>query len=100
MQYFTQVDRSLLFHGYGLHYNIRFNDDVILSRRKICNNSLRFIVHIILHGYGLQYNTRSIRVNEEIKLCFTVCEEDQFLCKISVNCSHCLPVFVWLWLAL
>ena len=21
MQYFTQVDGSLLFHGYGLHYN-------------------------------------------------------------------------------
>ena len=45
---------------------------VILSRRKIRNISLRFIVHIILHGYMLQYNTRSERVNEEIILCFTV----------------------------
>ena len=41
---------------------------VILSRRKMHNISLRFIVHIILHGYGLQYNTRSKRVNEEIIL--------------------------------
>ena len=87
MQYFTQVDCSLLFHGYGLHYNTKGLMKklyfVILSRRKICNNSLRFIVHIISHGYGLQYNTRSKRVNEEIILCFTVYEEDQFLCKIS-----------------
>ena len=37
---------------------------------KICNISLRFIVHIILHGYGLQYNT-SKRVKEEILLGFT-----------------------------
>ena len=53
----------------------------ILSKRKICNISLRFIIHIILHGYGLHYNTRSKRVNEKIILCFTVQEEDQFLCK-------------------
>ena len=61
MKYFTQVHCSLLFHGYGLHYNttkkLYF---VILSRRKIRDISLRFIVHIILHGYGL---TRSKRVN-------------------------------------
>ena len=72
MQYFTQVNCSLLFHGYGLHYNTRskrFNEEIILSRRKIRNISLRFIVHIILHGYGLQYSTR---VNEEIIVCFTV----------------------------
>ena len=49
-----------------------FNEElVILSRRKIRNISLRFIVHIILHGNGLQYNT-SKRVKEEIMLCFTV----------------------------
>ena len=33
MQYFTQVDCSLLFHGYGLQYNTRskrFNEEIIL----------------------------------------------------------------------
>ena len=33
MQYFTQVDCSLLFHGYGLHYNTRsksFYEEIIL----------------------------------------------------------------------
>ena len=69
----------------------RFNDEIILSRRKIRNISLRFIVHINLHGYGLHYYTRSKRFNEEIILCFTVQEEDQFLYKISGSlCSHCL----------
>ena len=71
---------------------------VILSRRKTHNISFGFIVHIILHGYGLHYYTRSKRVNKEIILCFTVQEEDQFLYKISGSlCSHCLPVFTWLW---
>ena len=75
MQYFTQVDCSFPFCGYGLQEVEGLTKKlyfVILSRRKIRNISLRFIVHIILHGYMLQYNTRSKRVNEEIILCFTV----------------------------
>ena len=64
MQYFTQVHCSLLFHGYGLHYNTRskgLTKKFYTVKRKIRNISLRFI---ILHGYGLNYNTRSKRVNE------------------------------------
>ena len=94
MQYFTQVDCSLLFHGYELHYSTRSKGlmkklyFIILSRRKIRNISLRFI---ILRGYGLQ------------ELCFVLLtrRKTSFYAKFQVNCSHCLhvhvPVFTWLW---
>ena len=79
MQYFTQVDCSLIFHCYGLHYNTRskmFNEEIILrytvQEEDTQYSTQVFVVHIILHGYGLQYNTRSKRDNKEIILCFTV----------------------------
>ena len=53
MQYFTQVDCSLLFHGYRLQevFNLYFVYTV--QEEDMQYISLRFIVHIILHGYGL-----------------------------------------------
>ena len=89
MQYFTQVHFSLFFRVMDsiiiqeVKVLTKKSYFIILSRRKIRNVSLRFIVRIILHSYGLHYNTRTKRVNDEIVLCFTVQEEDQFLCKIS-----------------
>ena len=41
-----------------------------------------------------------IIIKRLIILWFTVQEEDQFLCKFQVHCSHRLPVFTWLWPAL
>ena len=97
MQYFTQVDGSLLFMVMDciIIQEVKKLYFVILSRRKIHNISLRSIVHIILHGYGLQYNTSSKRVNYTLFYCL-----GGRPAKFQVHCSHCLPVYTWLWPAL
>ena len=55
---------------------------VILSRRKTCFYA---IYHSGLFFTWLWAALRNRRVNKEIIFCFTVQEEDQFLCKISYS---------------
>ena len=75
MQYFTQVDCSLLFCGYGLNYNTRsnrFNEEIIL-RYTVQEEDAQYFTQVhCSHYFTLQYNTRSKKVKEEIILCFTV----------------------------
>ena len=63
---------------------------VILSRSKIRNISLRFIVFCII----IQ------EVKGLTKLYFVLLSRTKtsFFAKFRVHCSHCLPVFTWLWL--
>ena len=73
MQYFTQVDCSLRFHGYGLHYNTRSKGltklyCVILPRRKIRN---RFIViyPAAAHAQSGVKQSVCLSVNKKILKC-------------------------------
>ena len=70
---------------------------VILSRRKICNNSLRFIVHIVM-GCNIIQEVKGL--TKKLYFVLLSMRKTSFYAKFQINCSHCLPVFAWLWLAL
>ena len=74
-QFLCNISLRLLFTCFSTRSK-RVNEEiylVILSRRKTSSYAI----------FHIGYNTKSKGVNEEIILCFTVHEEDQFLCKIS-----------------
>ena len=76
-----------------------FNEEIILCYTVQEKDTQYFTrVHIILHGYGMQYNTKGVTKT----LCFVLLSRrmTSFCANFQINCSHCLPVFAWLWPAL
>ena len=84
---FMVMDCILIQEVKGLTKKLYF---IILSRRKICNISLRFIVRIIYIVMGCIIIQRSKRVNEEILS----------RRKTSFYAGSLFTLFTWLWPAL
>ena len=93
MQYFTQVDCSLLFHG---HYNTRskgFNEEIYTSlycpggRCAIFHSASVFALFCMVMGYNIIQEVKRLTK----KFYCLGAMKNSFYAKFQVNCSHCLP---------